>query len=192
MRLAVTAGAFILAAMVIAPACGGGGTDATVIQRGSELANARQSSVDEFFQRRIHNQVRKANVGYWVILFQDEEWVYYGRPRFRFAIFFEQRVVDDLYRVRRRELARDFPGYRLITGLEMRPYLYPSIMRHVRAVNPGARDLRFRGDYRAFLAHGTVTITQDVDLNDAEGTRFFSYRLTFDARTGELRCVEKI
>lgn len=72
-------------------------------------------AVDDFFSRRMLNRPRKALVGNWMILFEDDSDVYLGFPRFS-GLFDDRREVDELFRTPKKALNRNFPGWKEIDG----------------------------------------------------------------------------
>lgn len=107
---------------------GAGRISVSEIESGRDLERARPSTVIEFFERRMSNRPRKANVGSWQILHATEDTVYYGYPVFA-NLLSGSRAVDALYRVDRSLLASEFPGYARITGLEVKSSLYDALKK---------------------------------------------------------------
>lgn len=86
------------------------------------LEKASDITVEDFFARRMLNRPRKAAVGNWMILHEDETYVYLGIPRFA-GVLDNRREVSELFRTRRTELDARFPGWRKLDGDEMRTVL---------------------------------------------------------------------
>lgn len=96
------------------------------IESGHGLERARESSVAEFFERRMSNKPRKANVGSWEILHTTDDFVYYGYPVFA-SLLSGARGVEILYRVDRKALSTGFPGYAQVTGLQIKSALFDAL-----------------------------------------------------------------
>jgi hypothetical protein len=79
---------------------------------------ARPISVPEYMRLRLGNRPRKAPVGQWLIVHQDETFVYIGSPRFR-GLFSDQREVLQLYRLSRFALQQHLPAYADFDGLRV-------------------------------------------------------------------------
>lgn len=86
------------------------------IEKQPELREkATPIGVEDFFGRRMLNRPRKALVGNWMILFEDDSDVYLGFPRFG-GIFDDRREVDELFRTPIKALNQNFPGWKEIDG----------------------------------------------------------------------------
>lgn len=71
---------------------------------------AKPLSVSEYMQLRLQNRPRKAPVGQWLIVHQDETFVYLAYPRFS-GFLSDQREVQQLYRLSRFQLQQRLPAY---------------------------------------------------------------------------------
>ncbi|MBI3396405.1 MAG: hypothetical protein HY042_11260 [Spirochaetia bacterium] len=106
--------------------CSSGGLYVKEIQSGRHLNVARAVAPEVFFQKRMENRVRKANVGNWEILLEDAEYVYFGYPVFA-RLLSDDRIVQDLFKVETKGLTNFFPGYRTVTGALIKPAIYARI-----------------------------------------------------------------
>ncbi len=95
------------------------------VEEGKHLERASVASVDDFLGKRSQNRERKANVGNWEVLFEDDAHVYFGMPIFSSLAFLfdDVRVIEVLYRVDRAELSRRWPTYRQLEGRELEQLL---------------------------------------------------------------------
>lgn len=85
-------------------------------------SQAQTVSVQTFFESRMLNRLRKAQVGNWLILYEDAEYVYFGYPRFA-GLFDDRRLVENLMRVSLSDLNNRFPGWKNIDGIWVREQL---------------------------------------------------------------------
>lgn len=108
----------LLLALLSLNACFARGVDVEKIAQGQALEIAESISVDEFVRLRMQNRPRKALVGNWFILYQNQDFIYIGSPRFRGLS--DLREVEEIYRVSHPELVRRFPGYESIEGFHVR------------------------------------------------------------------------
>jgi hypothetical protein len=87
------------------------------VRVGRHLETAEESSVQEFFQRRMENRLKKV-LGYnWEIYFRTDEWLYYGYSKGHKK---PKQYVEQVYKVKRTLLEKDFPGFSAITGQQVR------------------------------------------------------------------------
>lgn len=86
------------------------------VRQGRHLETAEESSVQEFFQRRMNNRLKKV-LGYnWEIYFRTNEWLYYGYTKGHKK---PKQHVEQVYKVKRTPLEKDFPGFAAITGQQI-------------------------------------------------------------------------
>ncbi len=89
------------------------------VLQGKELDKAIETDLKIFFERRITNTIKKAlYVGNWEILFEDEEFVYYGKGSFSLLSFIgiERINLEELFKVSKKELIEKFPIYKKFDG----------------------------------------------------------------------------
>lgn len=92
---------------------------AEAIQQGDLLEYAQPADVDAFFAHRMANKPRKALVGAWFILYENNDFVYWGSPYFR-SLWSGQRVVDSFYKTSQPALEAAFPSYKTLEGFVLR------------------------------------------------------------------------
>ncbi len=80
------------------------------IQKGRHLDKAIPKTVADFMNKRMKNPPRKALVGLYLVFFEDEAHVYWGRPVFQ-RIFSNKRVVDEFYKTPRADVLEQYPEY---------------------------------------------------------------------------------
>ncbi|OJJ15571.1 hypothetical protein BKI52_37435 [marine bacterium AO1-C] len=86
------------------------------IKQGQHLEKAEEQSVEAFFAKRMKNRIKKV-IGYnWEILWQTDEWIYFGFPKGHQRL---KQYVEQFFKVNHPQLRQDFPGYATITGQEM-------------------------------------------------------------------------
>jgi hypothetical protein len=89
------------------------------VLEGKNLLEALNSSVEIFFERRMENKIKKTiYVGNWEILFEDENYIYYGKGYFSLLSFLgiERINLDELFKVSKKELEQKFPVYKNFDG----------------------------------------------------------------------------
>ncbi|EAY25046.1 hypothetical protein [Microscilla marina] len=87
------------------------------VRVGRHLETAEENTVQEFFQRRMENRLKKV-LGYnWEIYFRTDEWLYYGYTKGNKK---PKQFVEQLYKVKRTPLEKDFPGFAAVTGQQVR------------------------------------------------------------------------
>ena len=169
---------------------GGNPLNVNRIKKGENLEKAAEVSVSQFFQNRIHNKIKKANVGNWEIFYEDSEWVYYGYPVFQFSLFSNSRTIDSLYKVKLSSLTNEFPGFKTITGIEIRNGLYNRLFNQMKSIDPDITDIRFDGDYEAALALDNIEIRQNIIcIYTAVRRKPLQAILSYDKTNGSLKSI---
>ena len=71
---------------------------------------AIEKSVADLFQKFSTRPPNKRGIHHQV-LHEDEQYVYWGKPIFKGMIFFETRVVEELYKTEKEVLENELPIY---------------------------------------------------------------------------------
>jgi len=146
------------------------------IERGRNLEKAVEASVENFFAKRMTNRPRKANVGSWMILFETDQFVYFGYPRFRMLLS-DAREVDTLYKTSKIELQNQFPNYKTIEGNDVRLIIMGYIDQFMK--NSGETLPGFAWDWKAKLGRDAIDVEAPctVRFREAERRKTFYLRL---------------
>lgn len=88
------------------------------IRKGEYLERAKETTVEDFFQKRMKNKIKKVMGANWEILFESSEFIYFGYPLISF--FREETFVEELFKVNRNQLESEFPTYKRYDGIEMK------------------------------------------------------------------------
>ncbi len=100
------------------------------VSQGKKLETAINISTEEFFMKRMQNKLRKVNVGYWDILYEDSSFIYIGYPRLK-GIFSNRRIIDTLYKTDVILLKQILPKYKEIQGFVMRQKIYEPLQTYL-------------------------------------------------------------
>jgi len=157
------------------------------ILQGKNLEKAQEISVNDFFNKRMQNKIRKINVGNWDVLFQNDDFVYIGKPRLK-NIFSEKRIIDTLFKVYNNHLISQLPQYKSIEGYIIRQKIYSSIQNY-KIQNSENKDFYVSEKYVSELKSGTIEI--QISVSDNENANEI-YILIFDKNTLELLEINKL
>lgn len=80
------------------------------IQKGKLLQHAEEATLQQFMYCRLQNRPRKAFVGLYLVLYEDDHYVYWGNPRF-WMLFSDRRVVEKFYKTPKAEVLAAYPEY---------------------------------------------------------------------------------
>ena len=94
------------------------------------LASAEEATVEEFFTKWMTKPPRKAQIGTWFILHQDETFVYWGKPIMGGFLQMSTRFVEQLYKTKKADLGSQFPSYDSVWGNTVRLALYDIMNEH--------------------------------------------------------------
>jgi len=162
------------------------------VQKYAKAGHAIKSDVNEFFDRRMKNKPRKALVGNWEILYEDEESLYYGYPRFK-RIFSDERVVEKVYFLPVKDLEEQFPPFRKLTGAELRLKIYSNIADYRKSKSERLPFTLASNDWFAVLNEKTIAATAKTRIENIHTKeRFFqTYELIFDKKNLNLLKLEQ-
>jgi hypothetical protein len=88
------------------------------IRRGEYLDKAKETTVEDFFEKRMENRIKKVQGANWEILFESNEFIFFGFPFI--AIFREGTFLEEFFKVNRLTLETEFPNYKKFDGIEMK------------------------------------------------------------------------
>lgn len=123
------------------------------------LKQAKNLTVTEFFHLRMENRPRKALVGLWLIVYEDQSFVYLGYPHFDGLS--DQRSTAELYRIRKSDLQQVFPGYEQIDGNQVRLAAQQALQQEF-----GPSVSLPWGQWEANLEQGVIQVHARVSLEE--------------------------
>ncbi|HNV49119.1 MAG TPA: hypothetical protein PLE73_13300 [Spirochaetota bacterium] len=182
--------ALLFACSLTTSGCDGDLIDIDAVVRGASLDRARESSVDEFFSRRMTNRPRKAAVGSWQILHENDRSVYYAYPRFT-SLLGSRRAADALYRTGRSELVRRFPAYRNIAGNDVRLAVFGAIGAHRTALRPRDESLFLGWEWSARLATDGIHVDAVAGVTRAGVPSRVRYLVRLNATTLKVLAISE-
>jgi hypothetical protein len=100
----------------------------------SVLNNAKEESVNDFLQRRNKNEeMYKINGKKCDIIYEGNDWIYYGYPHYKFDKTQKKQIFcDTLFKVLKRDILKSLPNYKEFEGYKVRKILYPIIKEIAR------------------------------------------------------------
>ena len=138
------------------------------------LLQAQPISVPEFFSLRMQNRPRKAMVGNWLVLYEDQVFVYLGYPHF--DNLNDQRSVETLYRISKAELQTAFPAYRRIEGNDVRLAAQAALQKEFQTSVSLAS-----GAWQADLGSGQIHVTAQFEMRDGQNVQMRRFRVNLNA-----------
>lgn len=116
------------------------------IQKAKYLDKAIEKDISYFLDCRLHNPPRKAMVGLWLIFFEDANYIYWGKPRFR-RLFSDDRVVDEFYKTDKKAVLESYPQYSIdFFSLQIRDKIREAVQQH-EGLKDGILFRSFATDY---------------------------------------------
>ena len=163
------------------------------IAEGKLLDKAKEVDINFFFKHWMQNKPRKAMVGAWFVLYENEEFIYWGYPVFK-RVFSDKRIVDDFYKTAKKDLQQQFPNYRKIEGNDVRLRLHQAI----HALQPAPDyDVTVSFGFKAKLLEDAILIETPCTIKprsgpDAEKTLSASYKVRLDKNNLDLIDIQKL
>jgi len=100
------------------------------IKKGKYIDRAIEKNVSYFLNCRLHNPPRKAMVGIWLLFFEDEQYIYWGKPRFR-MLFSDEKIVDEFYKTEKNAVLESYPQYAIdFFSLQIRDKIREAVQQY--------------------------------------------------------------
>ncbi len=157
------------------------------IGQGKLLEYAKSADIHQFFQAWMQKRPRKALVGCHFELYQDTEYLYWGKPIFQ-RLFSDKRVVQEFFKTPLEDITTQFPNYKKVWGNVVRLKLQNVIAENLEipayvSVSSGSFRARLEGNY--IYVHTPCSITYRDDTN-SESSKKANYTVILDKNTLDL------
>ena len=83
------------------------------------MDRAKEVDVDVFFTCWMQKKLRKAFVGTWFVLHENDDFVFWGKPVFK-RMFSDKRIVDEFFKTDALKLNLEFPDFKSKPGNSVR------------------------------------------------------------------------
>jgi hypothetical protein len=149
------------------------------IRRGDYLDKAQETTVEDFFEKRMKNRIKKVQGANWEIFFESEEFVYFGYPLI--AIFREGTFLEEFFKVNRIKLETEFPTYKEFDGIFMKKICYELLGEKQKSIAGG---LPYSYDCSASLEEKSILVSGKILFRQQDGkVKTEKYLIRFDRRT---------
>ncbi len=162
------------------------------IQKGELLDKATLAGVDTFFSSWLNKRPRKAAVGCWFILHQDDDFVYWGKPVFK-GLFSDDRTVDEFFKTSRMALSQQFPFYQKQYHYFLWERLYAIIKNEVDGISALRKDKALSGFIEEQQFHIKVSCCLIYPKQDGATTEVKAqYKIVLNHTTLDLLSIERL
>lgn len=149
------------------------------VRRGEYLDKAKETTVEDFFEKRMKNRIKKVQGANWEILFESDDFVYFGYPLIQ--IFREGTFLEEFFKVDRFKLEGDFPSYKKFDGIDMKGRCF-EMLREKSKTNIG--DLSHSFECSATLEEKSILVFGKILFRKENGpVETEKYLIRFDKRT---------
>ena len=149
------------------------------IRRGEYLDKAKETTVEDFFEKRMKNRIKKVQGANWEILFESNEFIYFGFPVI--AIFREGTFLEEFFKVNRENLETEFPSYKKFDGIEMKERCFELLGAKRKSLSGG---LPYSFECTATLEEKSFLVTGNIIFRQQDGkVKTEKYLIRFDKRT---------
>ena len=145
--------AFAVVALLALNSCGPT-TKLDDARAGRGLDGSTEITVHDFFAKRMTSRASAHPGRRWLIVTEDEDWVYLARDRDDIN---GQAAVGVLYRCGRERLEKVFPGFRRLDGVAALGLINAEIEKRLEALRPYSA-LKQRMNWRPSLETGRVVL----------------------------------
>ncbi len=160
--------------------------DIQKIRQNHHLDKAKRASVNVFFEAWMHKKPRKAMVGTWFVLHQEEGYIYWGKPYFK-NLFIDKIVVNEFFKTEKAALQQQFPHYSRVDGHTIRLRLQEII----KASNPDFEAVSIGYNFEASLLKDTININCPCQITENEITKNLIYQAVLDKNNLDLVSLQK-
>jgi hypothetical protein len=158
------------------------------IRRGEYLDKAQETSVEDFFEKRMKNRIKKVQGANWEILFESNDFIYFGYPLI--AIFREGTFLEEFFRVDRSKLESEFPPYKKFDGIDMKTKCY-ELLSEQKKENFGGLSHSF--DCSASLEENSILVSGNILFRQQDGTiKTEKYLIRFDKKNLKKESITKL
>lgn len=160
------------------------------IAEGKLLDKAKDADVYFFFKHWMEKKPRKAIVGSWFVLYENEEFIYWGMPVFK-RIFSDKRIVDVFYKTSKKAIEENFPSYKKIDGNTVRIRAQELIL----AAEKEAQNVTVAIGFKSTLLENRIEILTPCTIYPKEKPDVpiqANYKISLDKNTLELIDIQKI
>ena len=158
------------------------------VRRGEYLDKAKETTVEDFFEKRMKNRIKKVQGANWEILFESENFIYFGYPVIQ--IFREGTFLEEFFKVDRFKLEADFPSYKKFDGIDMKSRCF-ELLREQNKTQIGGLSHSFECsanlEDKSILVSGKILLRQENDQVKTE-----KYLIRFDKRTLNKESITKL
>lgn len=164
------------------------------IKEGKYLDLAQEKTVNSFFKHRMKNKLRKALVGAWYIILEDNDYVYWGFPSFK-RVFSDTRLIlrENFYKTNRNDLRERFPNYKKCDGPKVKTAIQSYIAHQVRKEYTPQIPHSYIRRWKASLQDKTMSIETEVNvrIEQQQQPKTKNYHLVLDKNSLELLHIDK-
>ena len=158
------------------------------VRRGEYLDKAKETTVEDFFEKRMKNRIKKVQGANWEILFESENFIYFGYPVIQ--IFREGTFLEEFFKVDRFKLETDFPSYKKFDGIDMKSRCFELLREKIKTQIGGLShsfECSANLEDKSILVSGKILLRQENDQVKTE-----KYLIRFDKRTLNKESITKL
>ncbi len=158
------------------------------IRRGEYLDKAKETTAEDFFEKRMKNRIKKVQGANWEILFEASDFIYFGYPVI--AIFREGTFLEEFFKVDRSKLESDFPSYKKFDGIDMKTRCY-DLLTEQKNGNQGGLSHSF--DCSATLEENSILVSGNIIFRQSDGQiKTEKYLIRFDKENLKKESITKL
>lgn len=159
------------------------------IQNGELLHKAKAASLEDFFESWMDRNPKKAMEGQWFILYQNEEFLYWGWSTFK-SLLSPDPTVKEFFKTPLKDVQERFPNYEEVHGNSIRDKLEEVIKKSI-AKNA---KITITLGFKATLIEETIVIQTPCTIRHIGDTQSqkVEYNVILDKNTLDLIKLEPI
>jgi len=159
------------------------------IQQGELLDKAKAATLEEFFESWMDRNPKKATEGCWFVLYQNDEFLYWGWSSFK-ILMSSKPTVKEFFKTPQKDIKAKFPNYETVHGNSIRDKLVEVITKSI----PKKAKIIVELGFKASLIEETIVIQTPCSIKHLNESKIHkaNYNIILNKNTLELIKLEPI
>jgi len=158
------------------------------LRAGNHLEYAKSATLDQFFEARMSNTLKKTVVGNWIILYEDDDFVYWGKPVNKGLLKFGEPKVEAFFKTPLEDIENYFPHFETWEGYHAEKLILKLLEQELMPKAPQYIKFDWSETSKVILNYGysfSVTCYKDNPVSPPRVQRPLRYRIVLSKYTLE-------
>jgi len=158
------------------------------LKAGNHLEYAQPATLDQFFEARMSNTLKKTLVGNWIILYEDDDFVYWGKPVSHGFLKLGEPVVEKFFKTSLEDIETYFPHFETWEGYQAEQLIQKLLEQELMLQSPEYIQFDWATTSKTILNYGygfSVTCYKNNPVSPSRLKRPLRYRIVLSKYTLE-------